>query len=153
MVSVRVSNHFDHDSYWHAIREDYRRRHPQTFHFPGRVTPEEGDSALLESHIYCSATLAEGCSNSRIRALTSGIPIVTTRCGAIPEVAAGCGHVRLCPPGDWRELAHQLEIAVEQVQAGTLQPDQNCVARHQEHFSVARERREWRAAISGVLEQ
>ncbi len=145
--------HFEHTPYWEQLQNEYRERHPQEFSFPGRVTAEEVDSRLQQAHIYCSATLAEGCSISRIRALTSGIPIVTTRCGAIQDVAAGCGHVRLCPPGDWPELARQLEAMIEGIRARAVRPDQKCIEKWRRHFSTRRERQEWHTAISKILDE
>jgi glycosyltransferase involved in cell wall biosynthesis len=145
--------HFEHKPYWERCRNEYKERYPENFHFPGRVSGEEVDRQLVTAHVYCSATLAEGCSISRIRALTTGIPIITTRCGAIPEVVERCGHVRLCAPGDWRELARGLEAMVGDILAGLVRPDRECVERWRRHFSTGRERQEWRDVISEVLDQ
>lgn len=88
---------------------------------------------------------------SRIRALTIGIPMVTTANGGLPEVASGCRHVRLCRIGDWEALAAGLEGAVQEILAGTLQPDRDCIERWRRHFSVEREREEWISAIDAAL--
>ena len=37
---------------------------------------------------------------SIVEAMASGLPIISTKCGAIPEVINGCG--LLVPPGDWK---------------------------------------------------
>ena len=138
-------------AYWERIQRECDERHPGTFVFPGHRPEEELDDHLRAAHIYCSATLAEGCSMSRIRALTLGIPIVTTRCGALPELASDCAHVRLCPPGDGTALTEALARAVKETKAGTLRPDSARVAQWRRHFSPERERDEWLAAIAAVL--
>ena len=122
-----------------------------SFHFPGYCPRDEIDSYLRTAHVYCSATLAEGCSLSRIRALTLGMPIVTTRCGALIEVAAGARNIRVCPPGDWKALSHELEMAVADRNESKRGADPGDVKRWREHFSVAREREEWAAAIEETL--
>ncbi len=142
---------FDTHSYWEECRRDYQTRYPEHFHFPGQRPQEEIDDYLRASHVYCSATLAEGCSLSRIRALTIGIPIVTTRCGALVEVAADSSHVRLCPPGDWEALAHQLEEAAADSRSRNFRLDRERIEGWRKHFSVDRERGEWRAAIEEVF--
>ena len=137
----------DDSAYWDGLQRSYQTRYPGRFHFPGQRPREEIDDHLQAAHVYCSATLAEGCSLSRIRALTIGIPIVTTRCGALPEVASGCNHVRLSPPGDWPALARQLEAAVTEIRANHSSPDRERIEAWRRHFSVDRERTEWLAAI------
>ena len=139
------------DEYWDTCQENYLTRHPDRFAFPGHKSGSEVDDYLRGAHIYCSATLAEGCSLSRIRALTIGIPIVTTRCGALIEVAADCGHVRLCSPGDWRGLARELETAVADIRTEALTIDRRQVEAWRMHFSVDRERKGWLSVIEDVL--
>lgn len=138
-------------TYWEECRRSYEARYPGKFSFPGQVSHQELDRHLLSAHIYCSATLAEGSSMSRIRALTIGIPIVTTANGGLEELAVGCRHVRLCRAGDWEALAAELETAVVETRAGTLQPDREFVERWRRHFSVERERQEWIGAIEAAL--
>jgi len=137
--------------YWEGVRQDCEARYHGVFSFPGQRPRDEMDGYLREAHVYCSATLSEGCSLSRVRALTLGIPIVTTRCGALAEVAEGCRHVWLAAPGDWRELAGKLEEAVRRIRTGELEPDRERVAAWRRHFSLDRERAEWREAVDAAL--
>jgi glycosyltransferase involved in cell wall biosynthesis len=137
--------------YWTECQRSYQSRYSGKFSFPGQVSHEELDRYLRSSHIYCSASLAEGSSMSRIRALTLGIPMVTTANGGLPEVASGCRHVRLCRAGDGEALTSALEAAVSDMLAGTLRPDRACIERWQRHFCVERERDEWMAAIEAAL--
>ncbi len=141
----------DSESYWEECRRDFQARYPGRFHFPGQQPRDGLDDRLRAAHIYCSATLGEGCSLSRIRALTIGIPIVTTCCGALPEVASDCAHVRLCPPGDWALLARELEAATAEIRTGALHPDRERIQDWRRHFSPDREIAEWRAVVEDVL--
>jgi glycosyltransferase involved in cell wall biosynthesis len=132
--------------YWIGCRDRFESEHPGVFSFPGLIDTDEVDESLQGSHIYCSASLSEGCSNARIRALTLGIPIVTTRCGALPEIAAEAAHVRLCPPADLSALTAALETAVRETLEGGIAVDAGPVRRWREHFSPLRERQQWRQA-------
>ena len=138
-------------AYWERIAAEYERRYPGVFAFHGHVSRDEVEARLREAHLYVSATLSEGCSLSRIRALTLGIPFVTTRCGALVEVAADCPHVLLAPPGDWQALADRLAEGVERTRAGELRPEPSTIAALRKHFSVERERDDWRHAIDAAL--
>ncbi len=139
------------EEYWEGCRRDYLTRHPDRFAFPGHRPRAEVSDYLRKSHLYCSATFAEGCSLSRIRALTVGIPIVTTRSGALVEVVDGCDHVRLCSPGDWKGLAREIEKAVADLGNKALIPDRRRIDGWRSHFSVDRERKKWLSVVEGVL--
>ncbi len=141
----------DNQHYWTKVQRECQRRYPDGFHFPGRVPPEAVEAFLAQSHLYCSATLGEGCSLSRLRALTLGMPMVTTRCGALPEATSDCDHVRLCRPGDWEALAAELELMVQRLREESVHPDRQQVAAWREHFSPPRERGDWAAAIREAL--
>lgn len=148
-----VGGVFSHDSpaYWERLQAEALERHPGRFEFPGHVQREEIDERLRTAHLYCSATPSEGCSLSRIRALTLGVPIVTTRSGALSEVVVGADHVRLCPPGDVEALSAAIEAAVGDLLDGRSAPDPEIVGEWRSLFSPDRERREWREIIEAVL--
>lgn len=141
----------DSRGYWEQLKRSYESRYPGKFSFPGHVSKDQLDAHLRASHIYCSASLAEGCSMSHVRALTLGIPMVTTATGVLPELAMDCRHVRLCRAGEWGVLADALEGAVAESRAGTLQPERARVEDWRRHFSVERERDEWVTAIDVAL--
>ena len=87
----------------------------------------------------------------RIRALTIGIPMVTTANGGMPDVAGGCRHIRLCQAGDRKAFTLALEAAVSESRAGTLRPDPVYIERWRRHFCVEREKDEWLAAIDAAF--
>ena len=144
------SSNFE-DTYWDTIKSGYSERHPGVFRFPGRISDFQVEERLRQSHIYCSATLSEGCSHARIRALMMGLPIVTTRCGALSEFAGKCGHVRNARPGDLPAFVEQLRSMVDAVRSGSLVIDQDCVSAARQHFSTEREGRDWETAIETAL--
>jgi glycosyltransferase involved in cell wall biosynthesis len=137
-------------SYWDALRQSYQSAYPGRFSFPGQVSHDELDRHLLASHIYCSASLAEGSSMGRIRALTLGIPILATAVGGITQATAGCAHVRLVPPGDLQALTAALDEVVTAVAEGRLAPDRTRIEEWRRHFSTGREQRDWLAALDAA---
>lgn len=133
--------------WWEAIQQRYQSAYPGRFFFPGHVGHDEVDRYLLSSHVYCSASLAEGSSLGRLRALTLGIPIVATAVGGIDEVVDGCRHVFLCPPADLEALTEALATAVTAVRQGSVRAEPACIEHVRRHFALERERREWAAAV------
>lgn len=137
-------------AYWDALRQSYQSAYPGRFFFPGQVAHDELDRHLLASHIYCSASLAEGSSMGRIRALTLGIPMVATAVGGMEQVDSVCSHVRLVPPGDLQALTAALDEAVTAAAEGRLAPERARIERWRTHFSTAREQRDWLAALDAA---
>jgi len=137
-------------SYWEQCKQDYSARFPKAFCFPGWISEDDVNTLLLSSHVYVSASLGEGCSLSQIRALTLGIPMVVTRCGALPELVTGAGHVRLCPAGSVRALAAELRSMVADLRCGTVTVDRERIREWRRHFSPAREQDEWEEVLANV---
>jgi glycosyltransferase involved in cell wall biosynthesis len=136
--------------YWTDFVNHWQSEYPRRVCFLGHITHEAIESQLFSSHIYCSASLAEGCSMSRVRAMTLGIPMVVTETGGMRELAPDCPHIRLCRPGDIADLRGTLETAVQDIQRGALEPDCHRVAVWRRQFSLERERDEWIAAIDAA---
>jgi len=141
----------DEDEYWTKLKKGYSESHPGVFSFPGRISSTLIEQRLMRSHVYCSATLSEGCSHARIRALLMGLPIVTTRCGALGEYAPKCSHISYARPGDLPDFVRQLRLMVNAVRSGSVAIDKNRVQSARERFSADREREDWEAAIETVL--
>ncbi|MCW5982169.1 MAG: glycosyltransferase family 4 protein [Bryobacteraceae bacterium] len=136
--------------YWEERRRHYVARFPNAFSFPGWLAPREIGALFRASHIYCSASLGEGCSQSHTRALTAGMPAVATRTGALPELAGDCPHVRLAAPGDVEGFTRQLRAMVSAVRAGSVLVDRDQVLAWRRHFSPERECAEWAKAAATV---
>jgi glycosyltransferase involved in cell wall biosynthesis len=105
---------------------------------------------LLASHLYCSATLGEGCSLARLAALALGMPIVSTACGELPELAAAMGHVRLVPPGSVDHLSAALEETARALPSLALKIDQRVLETLRKHLSPSRELAQWEGLLREV---
>ncbi|WP_029733489.1 glycosyltransferase family 4 protein [Deferrisoma camini] len=68
--------------------------------FLGRVPHEEMPRLYAEASLFCLASRAEGCPNVVLEALASGVPVVATRVGGIPEWVEEGRTGFLVEPGD-----------------------------------------------------
>jgi glycosyltransferase involved in cell wall biosynthesis len=133
--------------YWSRRCRELAERLGSRVNLADVVARRDIDAEMERSHLYCSATLGEGCSNARITALVSGIPIVSTRCGELPDVADNVSHVRLAQPGDAGEFRRVLSAACEDLRNGRLHVDDERVSAWSEYFHPRREAREWSEVI------
>lgn len=88
------------EDYWQARRAEATNRYPDDVGFFDYLPGEEVRTRLVRSHIYASATLGEGSSAGREKALCIGIPIVSTRCGELWLGVERWPHVRLVDVAD-----------------------------------------------------
>lgn len=139
------------ESFWNERLDAVRAQYPEGFRFSGWAPPEEAAAAVRDGDIHCSASLGEGCSNSQMRALAWGMPIVSSRTGVLPELAEDCSHVRLCPAGSAEALSQALRSAVEDLRAGRMVVDRGRVESWRAHFAPEREADEWKAAVETAL--
>ncbi len=128
-----------HEPYWAGLRAAYRERYPLAVRFDDYLDRLTLSEIMSRCDLYCSPTLGEGCSHARVAALCAGMPIVTTRCGEMPDVADGAAHVRMSLPGDAEGFVDELRDACRAVLAGTIHVDRDRVAGWREYFAPARE--------------
>jgi colanic acid/amylovoran biosynthesis glycosyltransferase len=82
--------------------------------FPGFLAPAELANALLSAHLFIhpsrktSGEDQEGVPNSLLEAMATGLPIVATRHGGIPEVIRDGENGVLCPENEIEPLANAL---------------------------------------------
>jgi glycosyltransferase involved in cell wall biosynthesis len=138
-------------AYWERRICEWQSSRGLEFELAGRMTHSEIGELLSDSDIYCSATLGEGCSLARSRALIKGIPIVSTRCGELADVAGDVSHVRLARPGDSESFHILLEKACREMQGDGIYVDADRVQEWRVHFSPAREQRQWLEAVERVV--
>ena len=138
------------EAYWRALRSEYLARHGEALALLDFVEPPELRQLVLEHDLYALATLSEGCSVARVARLCAGMPMVTTRCGEIVDVAADVSHVRTAPPADAARFRDALRGACANLLDGSLTVDASAVARWQSHFAPARERAEWLEVLSQI---
>src|SRR5438874_333130 len=116
----------------------------------GHIDPESVRTHLLSSDVYCSATLGEGCSLARSAAMVTGIPIVSTNCGELADLASDVPHVRLSQPADSSGFLEALRDMCVGVLTGRVTIDTSAVDRWCHYFRPEREQEEWRACIDWV---
>jgi glycosyltransferase involved in cell wall biosynthesis len=138
-------------AFWTRLCKQLQEQFGDRVSLQSHIPPEEVISYLLRGHIYCSATLGEGCSNARIAALAVGMPIVTTRCGEMLDLAAEAPHVRLARPGDQEDFTRVLGEACEEFRRHTLQVERSRVEQWRRYFTPEREAHEWNVVIKDLL--
>jgi glycosyltransferase involved in cell wall biosynthesis len=79
---------------------------------PGRVilTGFRGDveNVMSALDIYAQPSLSEGLPVSLLEAMFTGVPVIATDVGGVPEVLGEVGHGTLVPPGSAEELLRAL---------------------------------------------
>jgi len=113
--------------YWEKMYKQLQNKYPRSFFYEGVTNPKKILKNLLDSDIYCSPTLGEGCSNSRLKALSVGIPIVSTSCGEILDFFADykTDFIRLVQPGEIGDFTKSLEKMILRVKKNTLKRNEN----------------------------
>jgi glycosyltransferase involved in cell wall biosynthesis len=115
------------------------------------LTAGERLKAVLESDVYASASLAEGCSNATMTALGLGIPAVMSASGNVPELMEEVDNVVVFRPGDREELAGALRLALSRLRSGAVKVDAEKVLRFRDRHSEARETAKWNDVIAAVV--
>lgn len=103
---------------------------------PGGVGHELLPDWYRAADLFCLSSAHEGCPVVVHEALACGLPIVSTRVGAVPDLLSGPEFGRLTPVGDVPALTREIEAALSQTW------DRDVVARHGARFtwdSVARD--------------
>lgn len=137
-------------AFWDRARKETEKLFPGDVTLLDYMAVQEIETYLGDSDIYASATLGEGCSQARTRALLTGMPIVTTLCGEIAdlsELLTGCYTARC---GDIAGYTNALRDAcVALADPGLLRPldiSADLVSR----FSEDVERRQWNHVMHEV---
>jgi glycosyltransferase involved in cell wall biosynthesis len=137
---------------WEKVRKEFVAKNRSTFTFLDHISQEDVCDLIVESDLFCSASLSEGCSNALLSALVAEIPIVSSSTGAIVDFAHCLSHVFLCIPGDVESLANAIRGASLRLQSGTLQPDKDEIDAVLKLMSPDLERRQWTDLIRHVVE-
>lgn len=98
---------------------------------------EEMADVYADLDVLVLSSLNEGLPVAAIEALASGIPIVSTRVGGVPDLLDGVDSAIMVPPADPPALAHALETVLEGLPA-YKEMAQKHRPRTREQFSLER---------------
>ena len=84
-------------------------------HFVGAVPQSEVARWISKADILCLSSYSEGTPNVVVEALASGVPVVATRVGGIPELVQDGVNGFLIPPGDVTALADAINQGLSKV--------------------------------------
>jgi glycosyltransferase involved in cell wall biosynthesis len=135
--------------YWYSLIEKYSKQYIKSFEYIGFV--DDIQAFMQEGDIFVSASLSEGCSNSRIQALCTGIPIVSTGDGAIVDYEINRENVRIVPPGNQELFTQAIEDLIIQIQNGGIFVSEDEIRKRLDYFSIKREQKEWTSIIIQLL--
>ena len=108
---------------------------------------------MEQSDIFISASLSEGCSNSRIMALCMGIPLISTDNGAISDYPFPMTNTVLVPVGNPSYTASCIREISRRLIDGAVQFSAEEQEERMRYFSAQRERMEWASVIDKVLDR
>ncbi|MBI4604059.1 MAG: glycosyltransferase [Planctomycetes bacterium] len=117
---------------------------PRRVRLLGRVPQRELALWCHAADLFVLPSHAEGSPVTVMEALASGLPVVATRVGGIPELVEDGATGWLVPPRDPEALAGAIERAL---QAGALEGARARLAASPRDFSAARRAREVRAVL------
>ena len=80
---------------------------------PGWIGPEEAQALLTSAAVFVLPSYNEGLPVAVLEAMAAGIPVVTTRVGAIPDLGIDNVAGFLIDPGSIEDLADRLAALVE----------------------------------------
>ncbi len=81
--------------------------------FPGWVGPEDAQALLASADIFVLPSYNEGLPVAVLEAMAAGVPVVTTRVGAIPDLGIDGEAGFMIDPGSIEHLADRLAVLVE----------------------------------------
>jgi teichuronic acid biosynthesis glycosyltransferase TuaC len=82
--------------------------------FVGTVTQAEVGKWMSAASLLCLPSLNEGTPNVVVEALASGVPVVASRVGGIPDLVRDGENGMLVPPTDVHALANALDAVLNQ---------------------------------------
>lgn len=141
-------------SHWKSKCDYYRNKYPDNFVFHDHVESEQLLQIMLDSDIYVTSTLDEGCSNARMQALSLGVPIVSTNTGEIKDFNGKWGvyhNIELCNAADPGAFTKALEKMLQRVQQNEVTPNLEYVNYIKATFTSQYETFEWERVIRNLF--
>jgi glycosyltransferase involved in cell wall biosynthesis len=140
------------EAYWREASQQWFLESGGLITANGYLPAEEIRHRLSQAHIYCSASLGEGCSNAMLQAAGLGIPIVCTNVGAVPEILEEHPLSMLqFPVADPESAATAILEMISRVRSGDAIVPSDVLDRFRLVFARIEESRQWADVIRGVL--
>lgn len=136
--------------FWENNRKQFECLYPDDVAFFDYRPTAEIETFLYNADIFCSATLGEGCSQARMRALLTGMPVVTTMCGEILDLAQSLPTCYAAPCGDLNGYATALRKACAEVISNRTNSTAAVRSHMKKVFSEERECMLWKQVIENV---
>lgn len=108
------------------------------------------DFYILED-IYLSASVSEGCSNSRITALCTGTPMVSFNNGALPDYDFNRTLVYTSPLGNLSAFTKCVTDAIHEIQSNNTTVSKQDIDYRRNYFSRQREQMEWLQVVKQAI--
>ena len=91
----------------------------ENIHFAGRVPPEAIPKCMAAPDVLVLPSLSEGFPNVILEAMASGLPVVATRVGGVPDIVADGINGFVVPPRNPREIAEKVLALLNDTEART----------------------------------
>jgi len=83
-------------------------------HFVGNVAPKEVYNYLAKADVFCRPSLSEGLGNAFLEAMLSGLPVVATKVGGIPDFLVDGETGWFCEVKDPRSIAEKIKYILDE---------------------------------------
>ena len=112
---IRIVGPVADQRYYHELVEYKRRTHLEEVTFVGALAHDDGSIAsfLQQSSIFVLPSLRECFPVVNLEAMASGLPVVATRVGGVPEEVVDGETGFLVSPNDPESLAEKLAILID----------------------------------------
>lgn len=128
-ISLKVFGKIEaiNKGYWESKYKQLQEKYLGLFFYGGTINAEQILENLMNSDIYCSPTFGEGCSNSRVKALSVGIPIVSTLCGEILDFYSSykTEFIGLTQPAEIEDFTRVLEGMILKIRSNNMKRNDN----------------------------
>lgn len=149
-LSIVGKTDCEQTKFWEELKSNYSLTNPNAFVFNDWVEENTIINLLLTSDIYCSASLSEGCSNSRMRALALGIPIASTSTGALPYFSSIRDNILMSQPGSAAGLRNNIVLAYHLWRDNKVSIDQEQLNNVRKQLSISTEENKWNELIGNL---
>ncbi len=83
-------------------------------HFVGNVAPKEVYNYLAKADVFCRPSLSEGLGNAFLEAMLSGLPVVATKVGGIPDFLVDGETGWFCEVKNSRSIAEKVKYILDE---------------------------------------